>query len=74
MNTGESTVHEPAIAYSGSKKISISNSLEESEHSELNFWANRTPAQRFEGFYELMSRFYTFVKPNWKSKKIIVDL
>ncbi len=74
LNPDKSTVEEPSTTYPSSKKISVSNSFEESEHSELTFWAERTPAQRFEGFYELMSRFYTFVKPNWKSKKIIVDL
>jgi CRISPR-associated endonuclease Csn1 len=74
MNTNESIANEPAITYSGSKKITISSSFEQDENSQLNYWAGLTPEQRFADFYELMSRFYTFVKPDWSTKKIIIDL
>ena len=60
-------------AYPISKKITISNSFEDADEAQLRYWAKLTPEQRFEGFYELMSRFYNFTKPNWAGKKIIID-
>lgn len=64
---------EPLVAYSGSKKISFSNTFEEAEESQIRYWAGLSPEQRFSDFLELMIRFYSFGKPNWVGKKIIID-
>lgn len=74
MKAKKSINTEGIIAYSGSKKISFSNSMEVVENAQLQYWAGLTPEQRFEGFYELMNRFYKFIKPDWPTKKIIIDL
>lgn len=68
------TVNEPPAAYNASKNITISNTFEESENSQLDYWAGLSPEQRFAGFYELMQRFYTFDKPVWSTKRIIIDV
>lgn len=73
-NDGEPKVREPAAIYSTSKKITFSNSYEEAENTQLSYWSSLTPEQRFAGFYELMNRFYHFDKPDWPTKKIIIDL
>jgi len=67
-------VEEPRVAYSGSKKIEISSKLDDSETSQLTYWAGLSPSQRFEDFLELMNRFYEFSTPDWKTKKISIDL
>lgn len=59
---------------SSSEKVSVSNSFEESEISQIQYWARLTPEQRFADFYELMNRFYTLNKPDWTTKKINIDL
>jgi hypothetical protein len=69
----ENKVSEPTHQYSGSKKITISNTLNESADNQLFYWAKLTPEQRFESFYELMHRFYDFSKHTWIGKKIIID-
>ncbi|HUM65548.1 MAG TPA: hypothetical protein PLV32_06885, partial [Chitinophagaceae bacterium] len=70
---GKSTVNEPLVARHFPRKITISNSFEESENSQLSYWAGLTPEQRFADFFELMNRFYTFLKPNWKTRKIVIS-
>jgi hypothetical protein len=65
---------EPAAPYTSTKKITISKSPDDVENSQLNYWAKLTPEKRFERFLELMNRFYKFVKPDWSTKKIILDL
>jgi CRISPR-associated endonuclease Csn1 len=67
-------VEEPRVAYSGSKQIQISGQLDDSESSQLTYWAGLSPKQRFEDFLELMNRFYEFSTPDWKTKKISIDL
>lgn len=67
-------VKEPSKAYAPSRAITISNSFEDAENSQLNYWAGLTPEQRFADFYELMNRFYKFTKPDWSVKKITIDL
>jgi CRISPR-associated endonuclease Csn1 len=67
-------VKESRVAYSGSKQIQISDQLEDSENSQLTYWAGLSPKQRFENFLELMNRFYEFSTPDWKTKKISIDL
>jgi hypothetical protein len=67
-------LNEPSIPYSGSKKISFSNSFTEAEESQIRYWAGLTPEQRFADFYELMNRFYSFSNPAWSTKKITIDL
>lgn len=74
VNTNASTVNESTVTYSGSKKVTISKSLEDAENFQLDYLAGLTPEQRFRDFYELMNRFYSFLKPNWPTKKIIIDL
>lgn len=64
---------EPQVTYSGSKMISVSNSFEEAEDSQIHYWAGLSPEQRFSDFHDLMNRFYSFNKPDWKGKKIIID-
>jgi hypothetical protein len=73
MKDDKHMINEPSVAYSGSKKITISNSYEDSENSQLNYWAGLTPQERFADFYELMNRFYKFVKPDWSTKEINID-
>ena len=76
-NTGQlkgNKVSEPEETYSGSKKITVSHSLEDAENSQLQYWAGLTPEQRFEDFYKLMARFYNFKKPDWTKMKIVIDL
>ncbi|HRE68846.1 MAG TPA: hypothetical protein PLM56_18360 [Cyclobacteriaceae bacterium] len=67
-------INEPVVSYSGSKKITTPNSFEAAEDFKIWYWAGLTPEQRFADFYELMSRFYSFGKPDWSRKKIIIDL
>ena len=67
-------VNESDASYSASRRITITNSFEEAENLQFDYWAGLTPEQRFMGFLELMKRFYTFVKPDWSTKKIIIDL
>ncbi|MBX2901776.1 MAG: type II CRISPR RNA-guided endonuclease Cas9 [Cyclobacteriaceae bacterium] len=74
MRAGTTTVSEPTVPYSGSKKIIAGLSPDDSENTQLKYWAGLTPQQRFAGFYELMTRFYTFLKPDWSTKKITIDL
>lgn len=69
--TGKS--NDPEAACSGSKKITFSASFEAAENMQIDYWAGLTPEQRFSHFYELMNRFYTFSKPDWKEKQIIID-
>jgi hypothetical protein len=64
---------EPDLTYTGSKKISFSDSFDAAEDKQIRYWAGQSPEQRFSGFYELMNRFYKFDKPDWRSKKIIID-
>ncbi|UZD24555.1 type II CRISPR RNA-guided endonuclease Cas9 [Algoriphagus halophytocola] len=70
---GNPVLNEPMAAYKTEKKIQISKSLEDSGNSQLSYWAMQNPNQRFRDFAELMNRFYEFVDPNWKGKKIILD-
>ncbi len=72
-DTENNKVNELVVSYSGSKKITVSNSLEQAEDSQIQYWAGLTPEQRFAEFYELMNRFYTFKKPDWSTMKIIID-
>jgi len=67
-------INEPQAPYSGQKKITFSNSFEEAEDSQIRYWAGLSPEQRFSDFYELMDRFYSFSKPDWKTMKIVFDL
>lgn len=73
MSEEENKLNEPEGEYSGSKKITISNSFDEASDAQLRYWAGLTPEQRFADFYELMNRFYRFTKPDWAGKKIIID-
>ncbi|HOY30969.1 MAG TPA: HNH endonuclease domain-containing protein [Bacteroidales bacterium] len=68
------STEEPSAQYTSPKKITVSQSPEDAENSQLDYWAKLTPEQRFEKFLELMNRFYKFVKPDWSTKKIILDL
>jgi len=70
----DNTAKEPGTSYATTKKITIFQSPEDAENSQLDYWAKLTPEQRFERFLELMNRFYKFVKPDWSTKKIILDL
>jgi len=76
INSSESdnTAKEPVNSYATTKKITIFQSPEDAENSQLDYWAKLTPEERFEKFLELMNRFYKFVKPDWSTKKIILDL
>jgi hypothetical protein len=56
-----------------SKRITLSDSFETVQDSQISYWAGLKPAERFTDFYKLMSRFYDFEKPVWKSKKIVID-
>lgn len=60
---------EPVVTYSGSKKISFSNSFEEAEESQIRYWAGLSPEKRFSDFYELMSRFYSSVNPTGQKRR-----
>jgi CRISPR-associated endonuclease Csn1 len=60
--------------YSISKKITVTDSFEEAEESQIRYWAGLSPEQCFCDFHELMNRFYSFNRPDWKGKKIIIDL
>jgi len=55
------------------RKITCSDSLEAVQDFQIIYWAELTREQRFADFYELMSRFYSFEKPVWNSKKIVID-
>ena len=66
-------VSEPDTIYSIYKKLTVSSSFDEASDAQLSYWAELTPEQRFEGFNELMNRFYNFIKPTWAGTKIIVD-
>ena len=70
----QKSVSEPPSVYEHSKKITVSNNFEEAEDSQYVYWAGLTPEQRFADFFELMCRFYTFSKPDWSAKRIIIDL
>lgn len=64
---------EPPGTYSGSKKISFSDSFEKAEDEQMRYWMDKTPEERFDGFYELMCRFYEFKNPDWSKVKITID-
>jgi len=70
----DNTAKEPGTSYATTKKITVFQSPEDAENSQLDYWAKLTPEERFERFLELMNRFYKFVKPDWSTKKIILDL
>jgi len=70
----DNTAKEPGTSYATTKKITIFQSPEDAENSQLDYLAKLTPEERFERFLELMNRFYKFVKPDWSTKKIILDL
>lgn len=70
----ESQVNEVAVSYSGNKDIRISASFEDAENDRVAYAASLTPDQRMQEFFALMNRFYQFSKPDWSTKKIIIDL
>jgi len=72
-STNTNQVQESQTVYSSSKKISVALSPNDSDDSELRFYASLSPEERFRHFLELISRFYTFSKTNWSTKKIILD-
>ncbi len=65
-----SIANEPLSPYTSIKTIIVSNSFEEAENSQVDYWANLSPEQRFKDFYALMLRFFTFNKPDWSKYKI----
>jgi hypothetical protein len=64
---------EPKVTYSGSRRITFSDSFEEDRDYQVQHWAGLSPEQRFEEFYSLMTRFYSFTRPDWKAVKIVFD-
>jgi hypothetical protein len=55
------------------KIIAISDSLENTQDSQIKYWSRLSPLERFDNFRELMNRFYDFPKPDWSTKKIVID-
>lgn len=62
---------EPGVDYS-KWKITVFESFEEAEEADNAYYRGLTPEQRFEHFYKLMARFFTF-KGTLKGEKIVID-
>ena len=60
--------------HADSRQIIVLDSFEEFEDTQIEYWAQLNPEQRFACFHELMNRFFTFTKPDWSKSKIIRDL
>lgn len=74
VHVQESQAYEVAVSYSGNKDIRIFDSLEDAENDRVAYAASLTPDERMEEFFALMNRFHQFAKPDWSTKKIIIDL